>query len=67
MKELEIAKEAVRIYAESHPRPLQVTQQQAAEMLGLSRHTVRRMIRAGTMKLNKCGMISISEVDHALH
>ena len=67
MSELEIAIKAVRLYAETHPRPVQVTQQQAAEMLGLSRHTVRKMISAGALKLNKCGMITTSEVDRALH
>lgn len=66
MTELQIAQQAVRLYAETHPRPLQVTQKQAAEMLGIHFHTVRKMIRAGTIKLNACGMIPISEVDKAL-
>ncbi|MBN3789706.1 DNA-binding protein [Burkholderia sp. Ac-20353] len=57
---------AVRLYAESHPRPLQVTQKQAAEMLGLSRMTVCKMVRTGQLRLNKCGMVPIEQVDRAL-
>ena len=33
---LDIAFQAVRLYAETHPRPLHVTLGQAAEMLGIS-------------------------------
>ncbi len=49
---LDIAAAAVQRYAETHPRPTQVTQVQAAEMLGLSRDTVRKLIRCGTLRLN---------------
>lgn len=66
MDPLDIAVKAVQIHAAMHPRPSQVTQQQAAEMLGISRHTVARMIKSGDLKLNKCGLISITEVDRAL-
>lgn len=66
MDSLEVAKIAVRHYAETHPRPAQVNQSQAAEMLGLSRATVCRMVRFGTIRLNKCGLISISEIDRLL-
>ncbi len=66
MEMLEVAVKAVQVFAEMHPRPSQVTQQQAAEMLGISRHTVARMIKAGNIKLNKCGLIPITEVDRAL-
>ena len=66
MEALDIALKAVRLYAETHPRPSQVTQLQAAEMLGLSRHTVAKLIRAGELKLNRCGLISISEIDRVL-
>ena len=48
---LEIAIKAVQIHAEMHPRPSHVNQQQAAEMLYLSHVTVRKMIRAGTIKI----------------
>lgn len=63
---LQIAHAAVRLYAESHPRPTQVTQAQAAEMLGVSRPTVGKMVRAGTLRLNKCGLVPITEIDRAL-
>lgn len=66
MSEIEIAVKAVQIYAERHPRPCQVTITQAAEMLGLSRHTVAKMLRAGQFRLNKCGLIPIEQVDRAL-
>lgn len=66
MSPLEIAEAAVRRYAESRPRPAHVTQMQAAEMLGLSRATVSRMVRAGTIRLNKCGMIPIVEIDRVI-
>jgi predicted XRE-type DNA-binding protein len=63
---VQIAATAVRLYAESHPRPPHVTQSQAAEMLHVSRPTVSRMVRAGTLKLNGCGLIPISEIDRVL-
>lgn len=34
---LTIAAAAVRLYAESHPRPIHVTKTDAAKMLGISR------------------------------
>lgn len=67
MSELEIALKAVQLYAETHPRPSQVTQAQAAEMLHLSRATVSRMVKAGTLRLNGCGLISTSQIDRLLH
>jgi predicted XRE-type DNA-binding protein len=57
---------AVRSWSEKHPRPSQVNQVQAAEMLGLSQPTVSRMVRAGLLKLNRCGLIPIGEIDRAL-
>lgn len=57
---------AVRMALESHPRPVQVNQSQAAEMLGVSRPTVQALIRAGTLRLNSCGLIPIGEIDRAL-
>lgn len=59
----EIAAAAVRRYAETHPRPTQVTQKQAAEMLGLSCPTVNKMVGRGDIRLNKCGLIPIEEID----
>ena len=61
-----IAAAAVRLYAESHPRPSHVTKTQAAEMLGISRPTVDSLIRAGTLSLNRLGKIPISQIDAAL-
>ena len=67
MSELEqVARRAVQLYAEGHPRPSQVTMTQAGEMLGLTRHTVSKMVKAGQMKLNRCGLISIEQVDRML-
>ncbi|TGN96100.1 DNA-binding protein [Burkholderia sp. USMB20] len=63
---LNLARRAVQLYAETHPRPAHVTIQQAAEMMGLSRHTVSKMVVVGTLRLNKCGRIPISQVDAAL-
>lgn len=62
----QVAHMAVRAYVESHPRPVMVTQEQAAEMLGVSHVTVRKMIRAGIIKLNLAGKIPIAEVDKVL-
>lgn len=60
---LSIAANAVRMYAESHPRPHHVNQSQAAEMLNLSRPTVRALLHRGSLKLNECGMIPIEMID----
>ncbi|WP_244100116.1 DNA-binding protein [Burkholderia ambifaria] len=65
-RELRIALRAVELYANRHPRPLQVNQKQAAEMLGISARTVHNMISFGTLRLNRCGLVSIEEVDRAL-
>jgi len=48
------------------PRPLHVTQGQAAEILRISRATVSKMVKSGNLKLNACGMIPISQIDKAL-
>lgn len=66
MSDLDTAIKAVQLYAEMHPRPPHVNQQQAAEMLHLSHVTVRKMIRAGTIKTNEIGQIPISEIDRVL-
>lgn len=44
MNDIQIALKAVQAYAELCPRPLHVTQKQAAEMLWLSVPTVRKMV-----------------------
>lgn len=66
MTELDIAVRAVQLYAERHPRPVQVTQTQAADMLGVSRWTVGKMLTAGKLRLNSCGLIPIELVDKLL-
>jgi predicted DNA-binding protein (UPF0251 family) len=66
MSDLETAVQAVQIYAARHPRPVQVNQKQAAEMLGVSPRTVHNLIKAGVLRLNKCGMIPIELIDAAL-
>ncbi|MGF6600354.1 uncharacterized protein YmfQ (DUF2313 family) [Paraburkholderia sp. GAS448] len=62
----QVSRRAVQLYAESRPRPSQVTMTQAGEMLGLTRQTISKMVKAGQMKLNRCGLISIEQVDRML-
>ena len=66
MSEVDIALKAVQLYAETHPRPSQVTQDQAAEMAGVSRGTISKMIKSGRVKLNEFGRIPVSEIDRAI-
>ncbi len=54
-----------RMPSRNTPRPLHVNQKQAAEMLGISHVTVAKLIKAGTLKLNACGLIPIELVDAA--
>ncbi|MGL6155965.1 MAG: DNA-binding protein [Ralstonia mannitolilytica] len=61
--ELDIAMRAVRLFAETHPRPTHVTMTQAGEMLGLTRQTVSKLVHAGKLKLNGCGLIPIEQID----
>jgi excisionase family DNA binding protein len=61
-----IIERALTVYGMRHPRPLQVNMKQAAEMLNVSSMTVSRMVRAGTIKLSRTGLIPIEEVDRAL-
>jgi transcription initiation factor TFIIIB Brf1 subunit/transcription initiation factor TFIIB len=63
---LAVALKAIELYAASHPRPAHVTQKQAAEMLGRSEPTIRKMVQFGTLKLNACGMIPIAQIDAAI-
>lgn len=63
---LAIALEAVKLYAETHPRPSHVTQVQAAEMLEVSEATISRMVKAGQLRLNGVGRIPITEIDKVL-
>ena len=66
MSEVDIALKAVQLYAETHPRPSHVTQDQAAEMAGVSRGTISKMIKSGRLKLNEFGRIPVSEIDRAI-
>lgn len=56
-------KDIIQLVKDTHPRPLHVTQKQAGEMLGKSAPTIKRMVRDGEIKLNKAGMIPITEID----
>lgn len=62
---IQIAVKAIQLYAETHPRPTQVNIGQDAQMLDLSRDTVRKLIRNGVMSMNQCGLIPIEQVDLA--
>ncbi|MGS1071480.1 DNA-binding protein [Burkholderia glumae] len=64
-EQLLLIQRTIEIYRALSPRPSQVTITQAAEMLGISRWTASKMVKAGDMKLNRCGMIPIEEVDRA--
>lgn len=55
----QIAAQAVRLYAEMHPRPPHVTLAQAAEMMHLSEPTVRKLIVAGKIRRNASGLIPV--------
>lgn len=59
----QIAIEAVRLALAMRPRPSCVTQAQAAEMIGVSRQTVAKMMRAGKLRLNAAGRIPVEDVD----
>ncbi|MCA8481032.1 helix-turn-helix domain-containing protein [Burkholderia multivorans] len=66
LEELNLARQAVRLYAESHPRPVHVTQTQAAEMLGVTARTVHTLVRTGKLKLNGIGRIPIAQIDELI-
>ncbi|WP_334037876.1 DNA-binding protein [Burkholderia gladioli] len=67
VEQLRLIERAVEIALERHaarsPRPSQVTITQAAEMLGISRWTASKLVKAGDLKLNRCGMIPVELVD----
>jgi len=63
MNELDIALIAIKMFAETHPRPIEVNRTQAAQMLNKSRVTIQSMIDRGVLKLNDNGMIPITEID----
>ncbi|WP_322082886.1 DNA-binding protein [Burkholderia sp. BCC1972] len=63
---LNVARRAVQLYAEMHPRPAHVTQAQAAEMLCLTPRTVHTFVRTGKLRLNGLGRIPISQIDELI-
>jgi hypothetical protein len=63
---LDMAVKAVAIYAARHPRPLHVTITQAAEMLGRSRPTVRKLLLESKIRTNAAGSIPIEAIDRML-
>ncbi|KVH52971.1 hypothetical protein WS89_31120 [Burkholderia sp. MSMB1072] len=65
-RELRIALRAVELYANRHPRPPQVNQKQAPEMLRVSARTMHNLIRSEALRLNRCGLVSIEDVDQLL-
>ncbi|QUN44816.1 helix-turn-helix domain-containing protein [Burkholderia cenocepacia] len=60
---LQIAQRAVELFKQQSPRPVHVTQAQAAEMLSITARTVHTLVRTGKLKLNGIGRIPISEID----
>lgn len=62
MTEYEL-KQVIQLVKDTHPRPIEVTRTQAAQMLNKSRKTIQTMIDRGVLKLNENGMIPITEID----
>lgn len=63
---LEVAFQAVRLYAETHPRPLQVTLGQAAEMLGIPMDSLMKLMSGKKLRLNECGLIPTGDIDQVI-
>jgi predicted Zn-dependent protease len=63
---LRAAEKAIALFTARHPRPAHVSVVQAAEMLGLDRHTVSRLCRMGVLQRNAMGLIPSEQVDRAL-
>jgi hypothetical protein len=57
------AAEAAKVALAMHPQPAHVNQKQAAQMLGLSEPTIKKMILNGTIRLNDASMIPIGEIN----
>ena len=58
-----VVEEAVQSYIKAHPRPTYVSAGQAAEMLGIGRIALRRLIAKGDLRPNAVGSISVEQVD----
>jgi predicted DNA-binding protein (UPF0251 family) len=63
---LAIATKAVEIYAARHPRPTHVNLSQAAEMVGISRQTLSKILAFNRVKRNKLGSFPIEAIDRLL-
>lgn len=57
---------AMMLAKASNMRPLHVNQTQAAEMLDLSVSTISRMVKSGQIRLNKCGMIPVEQLEECV-
>lgn len=66
MNTYQIAMDAIKAFACMHPRPSQVNKLQACEMLNISRPTLNAWIKEEKLKVNKCGLISVIEIDRLL-
>lgn len=64
--DLAVEKAIRRLPRADQPRPFHLNQTQAAEVLGVSKATVSRMVRSGALTLNSCGLIPIAQIDRAL-
>lgn len=69
---MSVIKEAARLGAEEalrnlpKDRPEQVNYTDAGKILGMSRQTVAKMVKSGSIRLNACGLIPIAEIDKVL-
>ncbi|MDF0500845.1 helix-turn-helix domain-containing protein [Burkholderia cenocepacia] len=54
---------AIAEFERQPKRPPHLTQAQAADMLGLSRATVGKLVRSGELRLNGVGRIPIGQID----
>lgn len=61
-----VSEAITRLPQQDLPRPHQVTQSQAAEVMGVSRATIGKLVRSGILALNACGMIPMRQIDKVL-
>lgn len=60
---LVLAQRALDLFESEPRRPVHVTIKQAAELLGLSRYIVSKMLKTGELRYNRCGRIPIEQID----
>ena len=58
-----VAEALLKMPKSDQPRPLHVTQKQAAQITGLSTKTISRMLKSGSLTLNAAGLIPILQID----